>query len=522
VNSSTLGSVIAATASKQPRSSRILLVSVLALASLSAILLTSSRAPAAVPVAKLSWQACPKEKGFQCATVRVPLDYSHPRGQTIHLAVIRHRATDPAHRIGTLFFNPGGPGGSGVAALPGFVSLLPAAVRARFDIASWDPRGVGVSTAVECFASARDANRFLDGMVLGSSFPVGSAEVAGWIRRYRAFGRHCEARSGGLLRHVSTADTARDLDVLRRAVGDRMLTYYGFSYGTFLGATYANMFPDHVRAMVLDSNLDPRAYVRPQIKANGGRFLTTELRERSDQSAARTLNAFLDLCGADTADCAFSAGSPAATRAKYAALLQRLQRPARSAKVTYAETVSTTGTYLGTKAAWPSLAKLLQKLWMTGNATLPMVPPNQLAGLFAILCSESPNPSAAAFRSLVRFAFRRSGPLGLSKLWQTLACASWPTTAADLYAGPWDRRTANPVLVINNTIDPNTPYRGAVAMARELARARLLTVDGYGHGVLGNQSACAIRYISRYLIEKALPPKGAVCQQDQQPFSGSP
>jgi len=514
--------VIAATASKQPRSSRILLVSVLALASLSAILLTSSRAPAAVPVAKLSWQACPKEKGFQCATVRVPLDYSHPRGQMIHLAVIRHRATDPAHRIGTLFFNPGGPGGSGVAALPGFVSLLPAAVRARFDIASWDPRGVGASTAVECFASARDANRFLDGMVLGSSFPVGNAEMAGWIRRYRAFGRHCEARSGGLLRHVSTADTARDLDVLRRAVGDRMLTYYGFSYGTFLGATYANMFPDHVRAMVLDSNLDPRAYVRPQIKANGGRFLTTELRGRSDQSAARTLNAFLDLCGADTAHCAFSAGSPAATRAKYAALLQRLQRPARSAKVTYAETVSTTGTYLGTKAAWPSLAKLLQKLWMTGNATLLMVPPNQLAGLFAILCSESPNPSAAAFRSLVRFAFRRSGPLGLSKLWQTLPCASWPTTAADLYAGPWDRRTANPVLVTNNTIDPNTPYRGAVAMARELARARLLTVDGYGHGVLGNQSACATRYISRYLIEKALPPKGAVCQQDQQPFSGSP
>ena len=159
---------------------------------------------------------------------------------------------------------------------------------------------------------------------------------------------------------------------------------------------------------------------------------------------------------------------------------------------------------------------------MTGNAKLPMVPPKQLVGLSAILCSESPNPRAAAFPSLARFASRRSGPLGLSKLWQTLPCASWPTTATDLYTGPWDRRTANPVLVTNNTIDPNTPYRGAVAMARELARARLLTVDGYGHGVLGNQSACATRYISRYLIEKALPPKGAVCQQDQQPFSGSP
>jgi pimeloyl-ACP methyl ester carboxylesterase len=512
--------VIAATALKRPRWSRILLVFVLALASASAILLAPSRAPAALPVPKLAWHAC--QRGFQCAIARVPLDYTHPRGRTIHLAVIRHRATDPAHRIGTLFFNPGGPGGSGVAALPGFLSLLPAAMRARFDIASWDPRGVGASTAVECFASARDANRFLDGMVVGSSFPVDSVQIARWTRRYRAFGRHCVRRSGGLLRHVSTADTARDLDLLRQAVNDRKLSYYGFSYGTFLGATYANLFPGHVRAMVLDSNLEPRAYVTPEINANGGRFLTTELRERSDQSAARTLKAFLDRCGAPTADCAFSAGSAAATRAKYAALLQRFGRPPRSVKVTYAEMVSTVGRYLGTQAAWPALATLLQKLWMTGNAKLPIVAPKQLAGLSAILCSESPGPRAAAYPSLARFAFRRSGPLGVSKLWQTLPCASWPATAADLYAGPWDRRTANPVLVTNNTIDPNTPYQGAVAMARELARARLLTVDGYGHGVLVNQSACATRYISRYLIRHALPPKGAVCQQDQQPFSPSP
>jgi pimeloyl-ACP methyl ester carboxylesterase len=436
------------------------------------------------------------------------------------VAVIRHRATDPAHRIGTLFFNPGGPGGSGVAALPGFVGFFPAAVRARFDIASWDPRGVGASTAVQCFASSRDEGRFFGRLV---PFPVGNVQMTRWIRRYQAFGRHCERRSGSLLEHVSTADTARDLDLLRRAVGDRRLSYYGFSYGSFLGATYANLFPGHVRAVVLDGNLEPRAYVDPQIKANGGRFLTAFLRLRADQGIARTLNAFLDLCGsADTAHCAFSGGTPAATRAKYAALLRRLQRRPPSAKPTYAEAVSTPALFLGSKSDWPGGAQLLQGLWMTGNPKLPMVSPQQLNGLSAILCSESPNPRAAAFRSLVRVAFRGSGPLGLWKLWETLSCASWPATAADRYAGPWDRRTANPVLVTNNTIDPNTPYRGAVAMARELARARLLTVDGYGHGVLGNQSACATRYISRYLIDKALPPKGAVCQQDQKPFSGSP
>jgi pimeloyl-ACP methyl ester carboxylesterase len=499
---------------------RVVLVSVCALASLSAILVTSSPAPAAAPVPKLSWHPC--KKGFQCATAQVPLDYSNPQGRTIHLAVMRHRAADPARRIGTLFVNPGGPGGSGVKALPMFVSLFPAAVRARFDIASWDPRGVGASTPVRCFAAARDANRFLKGMVLGSSFPVGDAQTASWIRRYRAFGHRCERRSGALLRHVSTADTARDLDVLRQAVGDRRLSYYGFSYGTFLGATYANLFPGHVRAIVLDGNLEPKAYVGAQIKANGGRFLTTELRERSDQSAARTLNAFLDLCGANTADCAFSAGSPAATQAKYAALLQRLQRLPPNAKVTYPETVSTVAEYLQAPADWPSLAKLLQTLWATGNATLPTVSAQPLVGLSAILCSESPSPHAAAFPSLARLGFGRSGPLGVLKLWETLPCASWPATAADAYTGPWDRRTANPVLVTNNTFDPNTPYRGAVAMTRELARARLLTVDGYGHGVLVNHSACATRHISRYLIKQALPPNGTVCQQDNTPFSGSP
>jgi pimeloyl-ACP methyl ester carboxylesterase len=227
------------------RRTRLLLLSMLALAALSATLLATPRASAAVPVPKLSWHRC--EKVLQCAMARVPLDYSHPRERTIHLAVIRHRATDPARRIGTLFVNPGGPGSSGVAALPGFLGSLPAAVLARFDIASWDPRGVGASTPVKCFGPARDSKRLLGGMVVGSSFPVGNAQITSWIRRYRAFGRQCERRSGGLLRHVSTADTARDLDMLRRAVGDRRLSYYGISYGTFLGATYANLFPDRVR-----------------------------------------------------------------------------------------------------------------------------------------------------------------------------------------------------------------------------------------------------------------------------------
>jgi pimeloyl-ACP methyl ester carboxylesterase len=479
----------------------------------------------AVAVPKLSWKPCaePAQKGLQCATARgVPLDYRHPRGRTIHLAVIRHRATDPAHRIGTLFFNPGGPGGAGTALLPSVISVFPAAVQARFDIVSWDPRGVGQSTRVQCFASAKAQSDFLGGMVIGSSFPVGRAEMGDWIRRYRAFDRHCERRGGRLLRHVSTADTARDLDLLRRAVGDRQLNYYGVSYGTFLGATYANLFPARVRAMVLDGNLDPRAYVRPEIRANGGRFLTTDLREHADLGAANTLNAFLDLCGsADTTHCAFSAGSPAATRAKFAALLRRLHSRPRSADMTYAQVVSTTGNALYSQPAWPSLANTLQDLWTTGTAKPVTSTAPAFGQIFAIRCSESPNPASAAFRSVDAFAYARSGPLGPWWAWQSLPCGSWRVTAADRYTGPWNRRTANPILVMNTTHDPSSPYQSAVAMARQLARARLLTVDGYGHGV-GGSSTCASRYVSRYLIDKTLPPARTRCKQDQVPFRGKP
>jgi pimeloyl-ACP methyl ester carboxylesterase len=454
--------------------------------------------------------------------------------------VIRHRASDRAHRIGTLFFNPGGPGAAGTVGLPLVLERFPAAVRARFDIASWDPRGAGASTAVKCLPTAEDEFRFLDGMVIGESFPVGRAEMDRWIERYRSFDRLCARRNRNLVRHVSTADTARDLDRLRAAVGDRRLSYLGDSYGTFLGATYANLFPRRVRALVLDGNVNPRAYVGRQLRANRGLFLSTDLRLRSDQGSARVLNAFLELCGqTDTAHCAFSAGDAAATQAKYAALLGRLRTDPQSAQVTYAEVVADTGSALERPAGWPDLAELLQQVWTTGQEptasaapepfSLPALPPPitasaasvplvTLGGNFAIRCSDSPNPGPAGFRSLDRFAYERSGPIGPLWSWMGVGCASWSASATDRYAGPWNRRTANPVLVIGNTYDPNTPYQGAVAMARQLARARLLTLDGYGHTSHPDPSACVSRAYVAYFVHLRLPPRGTVCQPDRAPF----
>ncbi len=494
-----------------------------------------------VVVPRLVWRACTgkQQKGFQCATANVPLDYRDPRGAVIELAVIRHPASDQARRLGSVFFNPGGPGGSGVQTLPAELGGLPRVLVARFDWVSWDPRGVGASTAVQCFASKAAELRFF----AGESFPVGRAQMNRWIQRYRVFGKRCAQRNGRLLGHVSTADTARDLDLLRRAVGDHTLNYLGNSYGTFLGATYANLFPDRVRAMVLSSNLAPRAWVQGAGNGDRGVFLSTYLRQRADEGSAKTLSAFLELCGrTDTAHCAFSAGSPAATRRRFAALLARLRRHPAGA-VNYSELVSMTlGGLYNSTTGWTTLATKLEKVWEGGAlpasngrglATSTAAVSNHRSSranaargqshrysgieqLWAVTCSESPNPRPAEFPDLDAFASRRSGVAGPSWVWLSEPCASWPAVAADRYTGPWNRRTAYPVLVIGTTVDPATPYRGSVSMARQLARARLLTVDGYGHGTT---SPCRDRYLVRYLINKILPPKGARCAQSPQPFS---
>jgi pimeloyl-ACP methyl ester carboxylesterase len=535
----------------------------LATALIAATAIPPSTAAAAVQPPKLDWRPCtePAQQGLDCATVRVPLNYNRPHRRKVRLAVVKHPAADPEGRVGTLFFNPGGPAQS-IRDFPTILSLfLPAQLKDRFDIVTWDPRGTGESTAVQCFDSEEAQQRFL-GRVgePAQSFPVGRAEQGRWIRTYRRFARRCGERDRRLLRHVSSAESARDMNLLRRAVGERRLNYWGISYGSFLGATYANLFPTRVRAMILDGNANPRAWVHRELRRNRGEFLDTWLRQHADQGAEKTLGAFLDLCGsANTVHCAFSAGSPAETRAKFASLLRRLRSDSASANVTYAELVSKSVAALyytfsrgpdGKEVdVWSVWAKTLQEVWETGELSQPSTAPTasslsalspgarpaatetgtgsgeRYAGIeqqLAIVCVESPNPRPAAYRSLDRFAYERSGPAGPLWLWTSEPCADWPATAPDRYAGPWDRRTANPVLVIGNTHDPATPHRGAMAMSRLLARTRLLTVEGYGHTALTNPSTCTYRYASRYLIDKALPPKGARCKQDRVPFRGKP
>nr|BFE31184.1 alpha/beta hydrolase [Actinomadura rugatobispora] len=487
---------------------------------------TSHRPSPSVPTPQLDWSPCVQGSEFDCATAKVPLDYDSPGGRTIELAVIKHKATGPGRRIGTLFFNPGGPGGPGTVQMPQRYEFFPRKVRERFDIVSWDPRGIGNSTAVNCFKSREEADAWISSKPAG--FPVGEQERTTWIAAYKDLGQRCHQRDPELLRHVSTVDSARDLDHLRQAVGEPQLTYFGISYGTILGATYANLFPGKVRAMTLDSNIDPQAWTN---HANDTPRLPTLLRMGADRSAAATLDQFLSLCGSTTtAVCAFSAGGPKATRAKFDQLMRRL-REHPVGTWTYGRTVGDTVNSLYiVHPGWMNLAGRLQDLWH-GRVPKPSAPPpappvpnpNPYLGeeqAAAVFCGDSPNPrDPGAYHALEKASASRSGDAGRYWTWAAEPCATWPAVAANRYRGPWNKPTAHPVLVVGTTYDPATPYSGSQAMAKELANARLLTNSGYGHTALSNPSSCINEHESRYFIDGTLPPAGTVCHQDTPPIS---
>jgi hypothetical protein len=276
--------------------------------------------------------------------------------------------------------------------------------------------------------------------------------------------------------------------------------------------------------------------------SKGGR-LPDALRQGSDLATASVLRSFLNLCGqAATAACAFSAGTPAATRAKYATLLRRLLRHPVTAgrppqRFTYATTINDVPLgLLAFTRDWPQAASLLQQLWTASAASAAShaVPASGAARRvrhaayagpeqqLAQECADIADPhSVRAFRAAARLGKARSGGIGLGYAWEEEPCAAWPAgPSPDRYTGPWNHRTASPILVVGNTGDPITPYGSAVAMSRDLARARLLTVREFGHTASLNPDTCFMHYELRYLATGALPPAGTVCPQDAPPFAG--
>jgi pimeloyl-ACP methyl ester carboxylesterase len=456
---------------------------------------------------------------LQCGQVQVPLDWNQPGGRKISLSVIRYLARHPQQQIGSLFFNPGGPGVSGVAALRQAGAQLENLAGGRFNIVSWDPRGTGASMSVRCFDSGTSQAAFF------ASRPVPSASSAGnrYLDETITFARQCGRMSSAILAHISTMDTARDLNYLRQQVGEGRLTYLGQSYGTFLGATYANMFPRHVRAMVLDGVVEPVAYTSGDVAGLSRTMADTDL----------VLSKFEALCqSAGPGRCALAArGHVAAGVDQLLARLQRSPIPVRSAtppgQLTHGDALTALYSSVGTPAAWPQLARELDRAEDgDGSALLGQArafyeaAPSTLPPAIAIGCADSPaHQSARAWPQVIgRFTgiSRIYGPLLGWWLWAP--CASWPVHSADRYTGPWNARTSNPILVIGTQFDPNTPFANARRLSDLLGNAVLLTHQGYGHVSAADPSACVEHAESSYLINLVAPPPGTVCASDRRPF----
>jgi pimeloyl-ACP methyl ester carboxylesterase len=496
---------------------------------------SSGTGSAAVP--RLDWAACAGEglEAFECATAVVPLDYDRPKGKQITLALTRLPAADPGRRIGSLFINPGGPGGSGVEFVQGAGPFLYSdEVRARFDLVGFDPRGVIGSTPLRCYETFDEALAALAPM----AFPVTREEERVWVRYDRALARACADHAGPILDHMSTANVARDMDLLRRAVGDAKLTYAGYSYGSYLGATYANLFPGKVRSLVVDGVLDPVAWSTG--RGDQARTLPFSTRLRSAKGAYQSLLEFFRLCDAGGPNCAFSEGNP---KRRYDRLAQRLLREPLELPdgqggtflLTYADLVGETLGAMYDPASWPDFAVALQEVYELADPEAAAAAfqalrarrgvlqqeeyPNFVEGFPGVACSETHNPSnVGAWARAARAQDRQFPYFGRLWTWITSVCEPWPGWDDDHYDGPWNRTTANPVLVVGNLFDPATPYHGAVTVDRLLPRSRLLTLAGWGHTSLF-ASACTDAYVSRYLLTSRVPPKGTVCEPDVVPFA---
>ena len=482
--------------------------------------------PSGISVPTLAWAAC-EPAGFQCASAQVPLDYRDPGGKTISLAVTRLPAADPQQRIGSLFVNPGGPGSSGVglaARLAGRLSgleadALPQAVLDRFDIVGFDPRGVaGSSPAIACFDGAQTQQAFVE-----STATLRPGGFQRGMRLAKRFTTACVENSGGLLPYIGTEYVARDLDLLRAAVGDDKLTYLGLSYGTYLGTVYANLFPGRTRALAFDSAHNPPAHANRQYQFDLDQYVAQE----------RTLNRFFDWCAATPDRCPFGDGKPARSFDRLLADLDA--NPVRDSTGVVAN--GATFAYLvifgglnGGRAAWPQFAKdLTDAEKRTGALIAPVSSDPEgafLSANAAVDCADRIYPpSLAKLRARLAHAVAaapRLGPVmayGPSPSYDhahATICLQWPAERASRYTGRFNAPGSAPILVVGTTGDPDTPFRDSVALSKTLDNGRLLTFDGEGHRAYFI-SACVKAAISAYLIDGTLPKPGTVCDDDVPP-----
>jgi pimeloyl-ACP methyl ester carboxylesterase len=453
----------------------------------------------------LRWRDCGRDK---CAVLTVPLDYERPDGKTIGLAVLKVPALDPKGRVGALVVNPGGPGGSGVSyAAAGSLQFGTPLSRA-FDIVGFDPRGVGQSDPLECIDTQQ-----LDALVAFDPDPDTRAERNEMDRLIRGFGQGCLDHSGQLARHMSTKEAARDMDILRAALGERRLDYLGASYGTFLGATYADLFPEHVGRFVLDGAIDPSLSNEQLSLAQAHGFETA-------------LRAYVKDC-VDRGDCFLGRTVPDGISRIQAFLAQVEKQPlptGSSRELT--EGLAMLGIWmpLYVKDYWGQLTTGLKQAMDDGRGSVLLsladlytsrgpsgFTDNSMEALYAVNCLDhddyiatSQVPSHFAEFEKASPTFGRAFAFGLS------TCSQWPVKSGQ-HTVALHAAGAPPIVVIGTTRDPATPLAWARALAEELQSGHLITRDGDGHTAFQRGNSCVDDAVENFLIKDVVPKDGLSC-----------
>lgn len=486
---------------------------------------TACSAPwaAAAPVAPLAWQPC--GDGFDCATLVVPADHADPDGATVQLGLRRHRATDPERRIGSLLVNPGGPGVPAASMVdwagPSGGPLDPELV-ARYDIVGMDPRGVGASGQVRCLPEAElEAYLALD---RDPALPGGLSRAQIDESARRLADGCATGVDPALLGQLSTDVVARDMDRVRAALGEEQISYLGLSYGTLLGATYATLFPQRVRYMVLDAPVDPVGWRQDPL----GALLAQTV------SAEAMLNRWFETCAAEGAACPFGGGRPAEA---FDALVARLEAQplltpptgkVPAGRVDGAALLDAARTAVFHPGLWPVLTVALvtaengdgRAAIGLGSALL-REPDGSLNGLIesnlAINCMDKAVPADLAAHERNAEELRERAPrFGTQVAFGWLPCTVWPVQNADRFLDPLTGAGAPPILVIGGREDSQTPYPWALAMAGTLESGVLLTRDGVGHGSVGD-GPCIDGAVTRHLTTGETPVAGTVCPQGTAP-----
>ena len=456
------------------------------------------------PVA-LAWQPC--EEGFECAVLPVQLDAADPAAGSVELAVTRKAAAAPAERLGSLVVNPGGPGASAVDYLQAAWQQIPEPVRARFDLVALDPRGVGRSAPVRCLPTPE-----LDDYFALDPDPDDEAELQALQEGNQALVDGCEQTSGQLLPHVSTAEAAQDLDLLRASLGDEGLTYLGYSYGTSIGAAYLEQFPDRVRAMVLDGGIDPTLTWDALLAGQSAGFDTA-------------LSAFLADC--ERTRCAFRQAVQGDLAVAFDALQDRVEQeplPGDGER-----TVGPGEFSLGVGAGlynkengWPAIAQGLAGATSGDGSTLLALSDSYLdrdedgyanvsEANLSVNCIDRPWPrETAPYLELADRVEAAAPRFGRAIALSGMACALWPAPVVG-EPGPVTGAGAPPVLVVGTTRDPATPFAWSQALADQLESGVLLTYDGDGHTVYrAGAPECVRAVVDTYLLA-ATPPPPTTC-----------